>query len=514
MTLNYDTCSPVFRPATVTSIDLPPRAVQFEPEFGKGIELTTQSPEAPALPEHYREILVLMKEGRRKVAEERCRTFLADAPTDADLMALLASIVVERGEIREAETLLGRAIALAPTEPVPWINLGRILQQGGRWGEAITHYEHAVNLFPTHPQLVATLGQLYQRANRFANAEKQYRAAIENGAKPAIHVQLGMVLLRQDRVDDAIDAFNTAIGLNPKLAAAYGNLGNALQKKNDMPAAAAAYEKAVALNPKDTISFVSLGMAQLKLGQARDAVEVFERALALHGPERRAAAWLPYARAQEFGEMPAGYRAEIAELVSRQPLEAPEGYASMAELNAALAAALEEDPTTVWEPLGKATRKGGQTGLLLDAPREPFIAFEKALRKAIDAHFDGIKIQPRHPYRGMVPKTYHLDLWGTLLSEGGHQHSHIHVGGWMSGVYYVSLPATLGSGGESKDGWIEFGHPPPEFEAVFEPQTVTYEPREGDAFFFPSYLFHRTLPFTGEERRISLAFDVKPTSWR
>ena len=33
-------------------------------------------------------------------------------------------------------------------------------------------------------------------------------------------------------------------------------------------------------------------------------------------------------------------------------------------------------------------------------------------------------------------------------------------------------------------------------------------------FFFPSYLFHRTLPFSGDERRISLAFDVKPTSWR
>ncbi|MEQ8612189.1 MAG: 2OG-Fe(II) oxygenase family protein, partial [Parvibaculum sp.] len=133
---------------------------------------------------------------------------------------------------------------------------------------------------------------------------------------------------------------------------------------------------------------------------------------------------------------------------------------------------------------------------------------------AIDAHFDTIRKEPRHPYRSQVPKTYHLDLWGTLLSEGGHQHSHIHVGGWMSGVYYVALPPTLGTGEDGKDGWIEFGHPPPEFEANFEPQTVTYEPREGDALFFPSYLFHRTLPFSGDVRRISLAFDVKPTSWR
>lgn len=476
--------------------------------------MTTQSPEAPALPEHYREILTLMKEGRRKVAEERCRALLAETPTDADLMALLASIIVERGAFDEAENLLRHCLKLAPTEPTPWINLGRLLQQTGQWAEAVQVYEHATGLFPTHPMLAATLGQLYQRANRFADAETQYRNAIENGGRPALNVQLGMVLLRQERVDEAIDAFNTAIAHNPNLAAAYGNLGNALQKKGDMEAAAAAYEKAVALNPKDTVSYVSLGMAQLKLGQAREAAEIFERALAVHGPERRAAAWLPYARAQEFGEMPAGYRAEMGELVSRHKLTPPEGYASLADLNAALVAALDEDPTLVWEPAGKATRKGGQTGLLLDAPREPFMAFEKMLRKAIDAHFDTIRLQPGHPYRCQVPKTYHLDLWGTLLSEGGHQHSHIHVGGWMSGVYYVSLPSSLGKGDGSKDGWIEFGNPPPEFDAVFEPMTITFEPREGDAFFFPSYLFHRTLPFSGNERRISLAFDVKPTSWR
>ena len=476
--------------------------------------MTTET-ETPALPERYNEVLALMKDGRRKIAEARCREMLAETPSDADAMALLASVIVERGEFAEAEKLLRQSLKLAPTKPVPWINLGRLLQQTGQWGEAVAVYEHAANLFPTHLEVASTLGQLYQRANRFADAEDQYRRALEHGGrKGALSVQLGMVLLRQEKTDEAVEAFQAAIDFNPNLAAAYGNLGNAEQKRGNMKAAAAAYERAYELNPKDTLSFVSMGMAQLKLGQAREAAEVFERALALHGPERRAAAWLPYARAQEFGEMPAGYRAEIATLVARATLTPPDGYASMAEFNKALAEALTDDPTTVWEPLGKATRKGGQTGLLLDSPREPFIAFEKSLRRAIDAHFDGIKTEPRHPYRSQVPKTYHLDLWGTLLSEGGHQHSHIHVGGWMSGVYYVALPPSLGAGEDGKDGWIEFGHPPPEFEPAFTPQTVTYEPREADALFFPSYLFHRTLPFSGGARRISLAFDVKPTSWR
>ncbi len=31
---------------------------------------------------------------------------------------------------------------------------------------------------------------------------------------------------------------------------------------------------------------------------------------------------------------------------------------------------------------------------------------------------------------------------------------------------------------------------------------------EGRVFLFPSYLYHRTIPFSGPEQRICIAFDV------
>jgi hypothetical protein len=34
-------------------------------------------------------------------------------------------------------------------------------------------------------------------------------------------------------------------------------------------------------------------------------------------------------------------------------------------------------------------------------------------------------------------------------------------------------------------------------------------PKEGLALFFPSYLYHRTIPFEGPTPRISIAFDVR-----
>lgn len=460
-------------------------------------------------------ILELYQAKKRGLAEAACHQFLESTPDDAETLSILAATLIDRGAFEQAEAALTRAHELAAHSPIPWTNLGRFFQQQGRWAEAREHYARAVEAFPENVLFQATLGQICQRAGDFAAAETAYRRATELQPENATMIMnTGMVVLRQERVDEAVALFNRAIELSPKLAAAFGNLGNAEQKRGDLAAAEAAYRQASILDPKDVLSYVSLGLVKLRRGGAREAAEIFERAIAKHGPERRAAAWFPYARAQEMGQMPAGFRAELARLVTRTALVPPPGFASIADMNHALAEALRADTTLVWEPRGKATRKGGQTGLLLDNPREPFLAFEATLRRAIDAHFDAIKFEKKHPFFGYVPRTYQIDMWGTLLSEGGHQHAHIHAGGWMSGVYYVALPPAIGGGENSNDGWIEFGNPPPDFNADFEPKTLIYEPREGEALFFPSYVFHRTLPFTGNAQRISLAFDVKPTSWR
>lgn len=477
--------------------------------------MTDQLEATPDILKRRAEIIELVQAKKIGKAEAAARALLEERPDDAETISLMGAILVTQQKFPEAEAALRRALELAHDKPIPWVNLGRFLQQHSRWGEALAHYTRAAELFPGHPLFAATLGQLQQRAGDFAEAERAFRVAVQAMPQdPNMEMNLGMVILRQDRVDEAIRHFERAITQEPKFAAAYGNLGNAQQKRGDLAAAEAAYEKASSLNPKDVITYVSLGMVKLKRGNMRDAAEIFERAISRFGPERRAAAWFPYARAQELGQMPAGFRAELARTISRHTLTPPPGYATMAELNTALAEALRNDPTLTWEPQGKATRMGGQTGMLLDHPREPFLAFEQSLRKALDAHFSSIKVEKTHPYFGQVPNTYQLDIWGTLLSEGGHQHPHIHVGGWLSGVYYVALPPGMGDGETTQDGWIEFGHPPPDFEANFEPQVLAYEPREGDAFFFPSYAFHRTLPFKGDVQRISIAFDVKPTSWR
>ena len=71
------------------------------------------------------------------------------------------------------------------------------------------------------------------------------------------------------------------------------------------------------------------------------------------------------------------------------------------------------------------------------------------------------------------------------------------------------LPARFD--GPPDAGGIEFGRSnvrDAEGREMLSGPPVMYRPREGTIFLFPSYLWHRTIPFEGGEERISVAFDV------
>ena len=87
---------------------------------------------------------------------------------------------------------------------------------------------------------------------------------------------------------------------------------------------------------------------------------------------------------------------------------------------------------------------------------------------------------------------------------------HIHPSAWLSGVYYVRLPEIIGQPGQGEAGWIEFGRPPEHFHCTAEPEVRVFEPEPGLMLLFPSYFYHRTVPFESADMRISISFDVLP----
>ena len=138
------------------------------------------------------------------------------------------------------------------------------------------------------------------------------------------------------------------------------------------------------------------------------------------------------------------------------------------------------------------------------------IAEHRRHRQAIDALRDSLPDDPSHPFLSRKPKRYRLTVVASILREGGWHPTHTHEGAWLSGCYYVRTPSTLAEGDKGHAGWIEFGRPDCKLPEGFEPPLRAVMPEPGLAVFFPSYLFHGTIPFRGDEERIGIAFDVYP----
>ena len=116
---------------------------------------------------------------------------------------------------------------------------------------------------------------------------------------------------------------------------------------------------------------------------------------------------------------------------------------------------------------------------------------------------------PAHPF--LRRKATRLDFsgsWSVRLKGGGFHVPHFHNLGWMSSAYYARLPQASAAAHERHEGWIQFGRPPEMFGLDLPPRRVA-EPRPGRLVLFPSYLWHGTIPFDGDDR-LTAAFDYIP----
>jgi len=111
-----------------------------------------------------------------------------------------------------------------------------------------------------NPQLAAA-DQLY-RAGKFAEAEASYQALLKTDAK-LVPAQVGLVraMLRQQKIDEALGAVNTALAAQPNVAALLAAKGDVQFRNGEMPDAELSYLAAKKFDPNEVHAY--LGLARL-----------------------------------------------------------------------------------------------------------------------------------------------------------------------------------------------------------------------------------------------------------
>ena len=136
------------------------------------------------------------------------------------------------------------------------------------------------------------------------------------------------------------------------------------------------------------------------------------------------------------------------------------------------------------------------------------------MHDAVARYYDHAGEADGHPFLVHLPGNYRIVPWAAVLEGEGNQQPHIHMDGYLSGCYYVTIPREVSAEENGADGIVkggfEIGRPPAELNITAEVASRTVKPLEGLMVLFPAYMYHGTIPFKSSERRICVAFDVVP----
>ncbi|MES2354014.1 MAG: putative 2OG-Fe(II) oxygenase [Pseudomonadota bacterium] len=417
----------------------------------------------------------LFLQGKYSAAQALLSPLLSTAPEHVDALQVLGLIAQQERDMERALAHLSRAAQLAPTRPDLLTNLGNLLRALERREEALPHLERAARLAPDHAM---------------------------------IHINLGLVHQDMQQLNAAETAFRTALDVQPNLAAAYQNLGHLLML-SDLPQARAHLIRALQLSPGLHAAFKDLCAVLISVGEPAPALALCTARLQKVPSDQDALAMMALALRELGRDTDADRLVDCDVWLKGYALAAPPGYNSIEEFNTELEAHILQHPKLTSVLFAQATHHGKRVNDLLEEPKGPIRLLEQMMMRQIQTYLSALPKLPEHPFFAQsIPSQSHLRSWAVLMERHGYETPHIHPDGFISGVYYVRLPAVVAKDDASYSGWIEFGTPDPVFAIRSTAPTRKVQPVAGTMLLFPSYFWHRTIPFDSAEERLSIAFDM------
>lgn len=357
-----------------------------------------------------------------------------------------------------------------PDDPLTLLALGRCQVEADRTADAADTLRRLLNLEPRNSVAAALLAAALIRMGDVQGAARMARAACQWRPDCAeAQRQRCWVERRLGNFKAAVEAGRRAVDIEPT-PDAYNYLTFALLSSDDADAALAATEACLALDP-------------------RNIAALYYRSSALAAADR-------FAEGRELSDFERFLWTEMVDTV--------QGYEDIDQFNRDISAQVLAARGRQLDPL--------QTEDLMDPAEGAAATFKAIADAATRFYMTWLPEQdPGHPFLAFRPHDWTVYAWGTRTSQFDLQEHHIHQHAWLSGVYYASVPESIGRDRDALGGCIEFARFLQYSDRAIQTEAVVLPPREGMIVMFPSYFPHRVLPFKSSSVRVSLAFNIIPT---
>jgi len=151
----------------------------------------------------------------------------------------------------------------------------------GDTNEAMTYFSKALKADPGNPEIMLYRAQALRELNRWPEAEQTYREILKERPNywPANN-ELGWILFRQAKYQQAADAFDAAAMAAPNVAMPLANLGSMYLELGKHDEAIDASERSIKRSPNET-AYRNLGDMAFSDGNYKNALANYQQAAAL-----------------------------------------------------------------------------------------------------------------------------------------------------------------------------------------------------------------------------------------
>ncbi|WP_417450469.1 tetratricopeptide repeat protein [Kordiimonas sp.] len=488
--------------------------------------------------------LALSKTGAHKDALVAATRYAELTKRSSQSAELLASIYEHAGDMAAACREVRAALKHFSGDARLWSLLGELLRKGVEFEAAAEAFEEARRLGHRDPGLYQNLAEAYYENRKLERAVAVLDDAIQvmpdnatlhyarakfrwealpgedhlEALKKAIPTQPNNVALwgayfdllsHEGRFEDILKGLSEAYRFDiraPRLSLAEAI---ALVRTGRTEEAAAVFEQLLQLDPDGAVPKLNYAALLMKVGEFEKAEKLCAEVLARDPADQKAwtfrgTAW------QLMGDERANWLFDFDRMVNPVDIEAPAGYSSPNAFFDEARQELSALHRMQSHPLDQTLRGGTQTNGFLFRLKNPVIKqLQAQIRKAVATVIAKFPDDPDHPlWRRRGGDFDFIGAWSVRLKSQGYHTNHIHPEGWLSSALYISLPTQV-SEGTGQEGHIQFGVPTAEMGLDLAPARIV-KPKVGRLVLFPSYMWHGTIPFSSEEPRMTVAFDVVP----
>lgn len=227
---------------------------------------------------------------RESKPRESLAEYTAGARTSkpaANDLAVVAMDYILLRDYADADKWLSEAVEWSPNNELYCYYLGRTKYAENRFQEAIGEFHRCLTLTPRDVRAEYNLGLAYEGLGQEDQAAAAYRTAIDweeaaSGQDPQPYLDLGILLLQQNKASDALPLLQKSVALDPHNPRAHEQLGQAWAQLSNLAKADTELQAALTLAPEIPSLHFEMGRIYQREGFHDKAQAEFARCAALN----------------------------------------------------------------------------------------------------------------------------------------------------------------------------------------------------------------------------------------